>query len=548
MAMVGTRGMVVSDDREASAWGAEVLRQGGNAIDAAVATAFAMSVTRPHYASIGGGGFMIYCPKPTEAGPSSCQALDYREKAPSAAHRNLFIRNGKAETQLSQDGPLASGVPGVPAGLLTALAKFGTWPRQKLLKRPIELAKKGYIFSPHSETAAKSRWSAMNPAAKKIFGCSGAAGKIPDAPCPPGTVVKQPDLARVLEAISQQGRKGFYEGFFAKKIVDGFQHAGGIMSLQDLKSYEPKWREVLKSNFRGHEIISMPPPSSGGAIVLQLLGYAERAEKSGGLKEGYGSVNAIHSIVHGMSLAFSDRAMYLGDPDFTQIPLSTLISPSYLDNRWKTFDLDEANLPNGAGDLKYEPQHTTHFAVMDRHGNAVSITTTVNDNFGSGFVPPGTGIVMNNEMDDFSVEPGVPNLFGLIGSEANAVGSGKRPLSSMSPTIVRDAQGRVEIAIGAAGGPRIITSVFLSLLNRLHFGMSLVDAVAAPRFHQQWRPTDVIVERFSLAPETRAALRIKGYQLEEVPTLGKVHAIERLPNGRTIGVPDFRGEGAAVAE
>ncbi len=557
--ITGTRGMVVSDDREASEWGAEILRQGGNAIDAAVATAFALAVTRPHYASIGGGGFLLFCPHPGVKGPSPCQAIDYREQAPSTAHKDLFVQNRKANSNLSKNGALASGIPGVPAGLLFALQKFGTLSRQKLLSRPIEIAKKGFRFSTHLEDAELDRWSAMNDAAKMIFGCTSLntqykvtqpkAHQKPSAPCPPGTLIRQPDLARVLTQISQMGTQGFYQGPVAKKIVKGIQDAGGIITLEDLNSYHPKLRIPLQGTFHEFEVISMPPPSSGGAIVLQLFNYAERAEAKGAFKNGFGSADSIHALIHAMSLSYADRAQYFGDPDFIDVPLDRLLSPAYLDKQWKTFQADYAHLPTSAGKIfNPEPQHTTHFSVIDREGNAVAITTTINDNFGSGFVPPGTGIVMNNEMDDFSIQPGVPNLFGLVGGEANSIASRKRPLSSMSPTVVRDINGNAKIIIGAAGGPRIITSVFLSLLNRLEFGMSLTDAVAMPRFHQQWKPESVAIEKFGFPFETRSILEKKGYTLEEVASLGKVHAIEKLPNGRTLGVPDPRGEGAAVAE
>jgi gamma-glutamyltranspeptidase/glutathione hydrolase len=553
--IVGTRGMVVSDDRQASEWGAEILRRGGNAIDAAVATAFALSVTRPHYASIGGGGFMLYCPHPDKNGAVPCQALDYRERAPAKASRDMYLRDGKADTQLSQDGALASGVPGVTAGLLLALEKYGTMPRSKLLSRPIEIARKGYLFSTHSEDAAAERWSAMNDEAKRIFGCgpkNESKNNLPGIPkkaCAPGELIKQPDLANVLGEISRLGKKAFYEGPVAKKIVDGLKGQGGIITLKDLADYRPRMRTPLRGTFEGHEIISMPPPSSGGAIVIQLLGYAERADQAGAFKDGYGSVAAIHAIIHGMSHAFADRAFYFGDPDFIKFPLETLISPKYLDEQWKTFEPGQAALAKGAGKATVnEPQHTTHFSVMDREGNTVAITTTVNNNFGSGFVPPGTGIVMNDEMDDFSTQIGVPNLFGLVGNESNSIAPEKRPLSSMSPTIVRDLKGNNQIAIGAAGGPRIITAVFLSLLNRLRFGMTLSDAVAMPRVHHQWSPSTVYLEKNGFSHETRSMLEDKGYALGEAITLGKVHALERTSNGRTWGAADPRGEGAAVPE
>lgn len=545
-----TKGMVVSDDRQASEWGAEILRQGGNAVDAAVATAFALAVTRPHYAAIGGGGFMIYCPHPTgTSGPPACTAINYREQAPGKASRDMYLKGGKdgiVQPHLSQNGALAAGVPSVVSGLLLALKKFGTLPRQKLLSYPIQIARKGYRFSSHSENAATQRWQAMNKAAQKIFGCLKSNELIP---CPPGTNIIQKDLAKVLEQVSAQGEAGFYGGWVAQKITQGIQAAGGILTLDDLKQYKPQILTPLQGKYKNFEIIAMPPPSSGGALVIQLLGYAQRASELGVFQDGYGSIQSVHALAHAMSLVFADRAEFFGDPDFVHIPLGDLLAPSYLDQRWKTFSSDHANLPPSSGFTQAsEPQNTTHFSVIDREGNAVAVTTTVNDNFGSGFVPPGTGIVMNNEMDDFSIHPGTPNLFGLVGGEANAIAPKKRPLSSMSPTLLRDSHGTVRLVLGAAGGPRIATSVFQSILNRTEFGMSLVDAVSAPRIHQQWRPEVLYLEQWGFPKETQNALEKRGYALEIIPGLGKVHALERLDSGRVVGVADPRGEGAAVAE
>lgn len=544
LSVVGTQGMVVADDREAAAWGAEILRQGGNAVDAAVATGFAMSVSRPHFASLGGGGFLVYCPAPKQGKPSDCQFIDYRETAPSAASRDMYIRNGKPETDLSQNGALASGIPGVTAGLLTVLEKFGTISREKILSRPIEMARNGIYFSTNTEKAALSRWKRMNEESRRAFGC----GKM-TAPCVVGQTLKQPDLARVLQTISKEGQKGFYQGWVAKKIVDGIREAGGIFTLDDLAMYSPRMLEPIHGKFEGMELITAPPPSSGGIVLLQILGYLERANREGILENGFGSTPAIHATLHAMSLAYADRAKYLGDPDFVKVPVTPLLSSAYLDARWKSFHPGKMNLPTAAGELSAEEHlHTTHFSVVDREGNAVSITTTVNDNFGSAFVPPGTGIVMNNEMDDFSISPNTPNLFGLVGGDANAIAPNKRPLSSMSPSIVRDADGNNRIVIGAAGGPRIITSVLQTLVNRLHYGMSLPDAVAAPRFHHSWKPGNVRMERFGFPQEVRVRLKQLGYQIDEVGHLAVVHALERFENGRTWGVPDPRGEGAAIAE
>ena len=488
---------------------------------------------------------MIYCPAPSTGSSlkPTCAALDFREMAPQAAHPHLFVRNGQTHTRLAQDGALASATPGIPAGLLSALERFGTMNRQKLLKQPIEVAQKGFKFTSHEEAAASMRWKAMNPAAKKIFGCQD------QLPCPPGTLIRQKDLAQVLRQISKHGRRGFYEGEVANKLVQGIQSAGGILTREDFKEYKPQWRTPITTTFHGLEVISMPPPSSGGIILTQLLKYASFAEQEGRFQFGFGSASTLHAIIHAMSLAFADRAQFLGDPDFVKAPWEPLLADSYLKERWRTFQPKRAQLPPQAGQIeRNEPQHTTHLSVIDRQGNAVSMTLTVNNNYGSGFVPPGTGVVMNDEMDDFSANPGTPNQFGLIGEQANQIESKKRPLSSMTPTLVRDSHGEVRMAIGGAGGPRIVTSVFLSLLNRISFEMSLQDALAAPRIHHQWIPQTVHLEKFGFAYEVRKSLSEKGYSIQEVTSLAKVHALEKLNNGRITGAADPRGEGASVAE
>jgi len=528
---VGSRGMVVADDAVAAAWGAEVLRKGGNTVDAAVATGFALAVTRPHYASLGGGGFMLYCPK-----SKPCEVLDYRETAPAAATRDMYLRDGKARTDLSRDGALASGVPGVPAGLSLALERWGKLPRRAVLKRAIELAREGTPLSGNTEYAFATRAKAANDEARRLFG--GAVG----------STLVQADLARVLQAIEREGAAGFYRGPVARALVDGLRAAGGILTLEDLDAYRPKLRTPLYGSFGGMEIVTMPPPSAGGGLILELLGFVERADRQGQLGEGYGSARAIHALAHGMALGFADRAELYGDPDFVSVPIARLLAPEYLDARWASFRADRAENPAGAGLPQREGSNTTHFSVIDAEGNAVAVTTTVNEAFGSAFVPPGTGVVMNNEMDDFSIQPGAPNRSGLVGAEANSIAPGKRSLSSMSPTIVRDGQGRPRLVLGAAGGPRITTSVFLALVNRLRFGMSLPDAVAAPRFHHQWKPDELKLERDGFSWDTRARLEALGYPLSYATGMAWVHALERFPNGRTWGVPDTRGEGAAAAE
>jgi gamma-glutamyltranspeptidase/glutathione hydrolase len=545
---VGTKGMVVSDDRVANEWGAEILRKDGNSVDAAVATAFALAVTRPYYASLGGGGFLVHCPPEGK----KCVALDYRERAPKAATRDMYVKNGKADSDLSSDGALAPGVPGVTAGLVYALKRWGTMPLSMVLKRPIELARQGYRFTGFQETGAQSRWEAMNEPARKIFGCEGK-------PCPSGTLIKQPDLARVLEEIARKGTDGFYRGWVARSISAGVRKAGGIITEQDLADYRPTEREPVSGVVRGYEITSMPPPSAGGAMILQILGYLDRAERDGALDQGYGAAKSVHAIAHALGLAFADRAEVFGDPDFVKVPLAELLSDDYLDRRWKTFRSGHAALPERSGlpapggapaspGGEHATSQTTHFSVVDRNGGAVALTTTLNDYYGSGFVPQGTGVLLNDEMDDFSIQPGHPNMYGLVGAEANAIAPGKRPLSSMAPTIVRDSGGRVRIVLGAQGGPRITSSVALVLANRIFFGLSLPDAVVAPRVHEQWKPETLDLEPVGYSEDTREKLRSLGYAVATDPGLAKIHALERFPNGRVWGVADPRGEGSPVAE
>ncbi|MEY3903567.1 MAG: hypothetical protein RL189_2873 [Pseudomonadota bacterium] len=540
----GARGMVVADDQQAAEWGAEILRKGGNAVDAAVATAFMMAVTRPHYAALGGGGFLVFCPAPQNGRAADCKVIDFREKAPAAAHRDMYVKNGKADTQISQNGALASGVPGVTAGLLLALEKYGTRGHKQLLSEPIRAAQKGIRFSTNTEHALRGRWSAMNPEGKRIFSC----GREPAEPCKVGDTLRQPELAGVLDAISKRGRKGFYEGSVAQKLVQGLSAEGGIISLKDLAQYQPAERIPVRGEFQDHEIITMPPPSSGGILLVQLFEYMKRAERQGLLKKGFASVDTLRAQIHAMSLAFADRAEHFGDRDFWPVPVEKLLSAKYLDERWQTFQPSKANLPEGAGFNANEKLQTTHFSVIDAAGNAVAVTETVNGNFGSAFVPQGTGVVMNNQMDDFSTQVGVPNLFGLVGGEANAIAPHKRPLSSMSPTIVRGKDGTVKLVLGAAGGPRIITSVFQTVLNRLQFDMPLVDAVGVARIHHQWKPPSVRYERNGLPQESVEQLRAFGYGIEAGNGLAVVHALERTASGRVIGVPDPRGEGFAAAE
>jgi gamma-glutamyltranspeptidase/glutathione hydrolase len=445
----------------------------------------------------------------------------------------------------------------VTAGLLTALGRFGKKSREEILREPIRIAESGFRATGLTETSANDRWDDFSKDAKKIMGCPLLHG--PGLrPCVTGALIKQPDLAKVLQEISSRGINGFYRGWVAHKLIDGIHEGKGILTLDDLYNYKPVFREPLTAKFKvmtkdrpeyEAEVVTMPPPSSGGALLIQMMSYMERARKQGLLVDGFGSVSSIHAAAFAEALAFADRAKFYGDPDQVHIPLNRLLSQDYLDDRWSGFDPLHAVIPQGAGVVpEHEGTETTHFSVIDSQGNAVAITTTLNDEYGSGFVPRGTGVFMNNEMDDFSIQPGVPNLFGLVGGEANAIAPGKRPLSSMSPTIVRDRNGFVHIVIGGAGGPRIPTAVFNTLMNRLVYGMSLPEAVAAPRIHEQWKPHLLYLDRFGFSRETWNKLEAMGYDVEESSGMGKLHALERFGNGREWGAADPRGEGVAVAE
>lgn len=567
MCTAGTKGLVVADDREAATLGTEILQQGGNAIDAAIETVFAMSVTRPQYSTLGGGGFMVYCPAPyldqnhNKIKPE-CTIVDFREVAPQAATKNMFISpDGKPLPELSQNGALASAIPGMTAGLLLALERFGSQKitRAQILEKPIALAKNGITVSSNTEAAAQKRWDKMNLSGKKIFSCDGKGL----TPCKVGQTLKQTDLAAVLTEISQKGKAGFYEGWVAQKISSGLMSKGGIITTDDLKNYQPKLRAPIKGQFQDLEVITVPPPSSGGVALMQILEYMNIANKENLLQNGYGSAESIHALTHALSLAFADRAEFLGNADFVNVDVDALLNPKYLQYRWfTTFLKDRANLPKSAmkiddssnphkanstkSDLHLE---TTHLSVVDKWGNTVAMTVTLNDNFGSAFIPEGTGVVMNNIMDDFIIAPGVPNQFGLIGSDANAIAPGKKPLSAMTPTIIRDEQGNNLIALGAAGGPRIISTVSQILINRLIYKNTLADSLYMGRTHQQWMPDSVKIEKNAINTATKNQLLQMGYNVEEMYKIATAHALERNPKtGRVCGVPDTRGEGSAVAE
>lgn len=549
--VVGSKGMVVARGDLAGKWGTEILRRGGNAMDAAVATAFMLAVTRPESGSIGGGGFLNYCPAPKNGKIQPCTTLDYREKAPIGSTRDQFLDDqGNVVQGRSSYSGQASGVPGVVAGLLEAHRKYGKRSRKEILSQPIEKALKGVRLTGSQEAASEKKWKRFNLAAKKILSCDSQLSQ----PCLAGTVIRQKDLARVLKEISLKGRDGFYKGWVSRKVIAGVNAQGGIFTQKDFDSYQPVWRPPVRATIGGFEFVSMGPPSAGGMGLIQMLSYADFARQKGLLNTEHTgrelSVSGMHVLAHAMNLAYADRAHYFGDPDFVSIPRSGLLSKKYLHRRWnETFLRNQVSLPAGHGNVEPESSETTHFSVIDRWGGAVSVTTTINYTFGSGVVPQGTGVFMNNEMDDFSVSPGVPNAYGLVGAEANSVASEKRPLSSMSPTIVRDDQGQVRLVLGASGGSRIPTSVFQVLFKRIFMGFSLSEAMVAPRFHHQWKPEPLFLEVNSFPQAVFDQFQKMGYTVRTRSNVAQIQAIERFPESRRVwGVPDIRSEGVAVPE
>ena len=536
--VVGRHGMVATEQELASNIGLNVLKAGGNAVDAAVAIGFALAVALPNAGNVGGGGFMmVYDAKTTKA-----VAVDFREMAPAAASRNMYVdaTTGKVIDGKSLYTHYAIGVPGTVAGLAHALQKWGSMPLARVMQPSIELADKGY---PVSETLAKvlrqetrnmGKWDAT----KAIFWKNGA-------PMKPGDLLVQKDLAHSLRLIARDGAKAFYEGEIAHKIAADMAKNGNAMTLQDLRNYKVVEREPVRGTYRGYEVVTMPPPSSGGAHLVQILNIMERWP----IRDwGHNSARTVHHMAEAMKLAYADRSEYLGDPDFVKIPLAGLTSKKYADELAAQISPDRAR---SAKEIKpgkpqpYESNQTTHFSVVDKAGNMVAVTYTLNTNFGSGIVAPGTGIMLNNEMDDFSAKPGVPNAYGLIGGDANAVAAGKRPLSSMTPTFVLK-DGKPWLATGSPGGARIITTVLQQIVNGIDFGMNPAEAASQLRFHHQWTPDELRVEK-GFPVDTLNLLRQKGQNVVVKASMGRTQTIQvhgdelwgysdpRNPDGLTLG-------------
>ncbi|MCH2264224.1 MAG: gamma-glutamyltransferase [SAR86 cluster bacterium] len=513
---LGTGGMVVSQRKVASEVGAEILRQGGNAIDAAVATALTLAVVLPRAGNLGGGGFMLIYSNELQ----KTIAIDYREMAPAKASRDMFLDNkGNYDRKKAQFSLLSAGVPGTVAGLYYALEKYGTLSWNEVLDPAINLAENGFKV-PHDLSSVltnyKNRLTANQATAEAYY-------KKNKVPYKVGEVMKLPDLAWSLKELKQYGPSAFYQGEIAKKIVAEMERNGGLITLKDLGNYKVKERVPIKGTYKGYEIVSMPPSSSGGVHLIQMLNMLEPFSLN---EMGFGSAETIHLLSEVMKRAYSDRSKYLGDTDFVEVPLKGLTSKTYAKNLLKEISLSKVtsskDISHG-NPLPYESPDTTHFSVMDDRGNVVSNTYTLNFSYGSGIVIPGTGILMNNEMDDFSSKKGVPNAYGLVGFEANEIQGRKRPLSSMTPTIVFK-DGKPYLVLGSPGGSRIITTVLQVVLNVLEHKMNIKKAVISPRIHHQWLPDVLLVEE-GFSSDTLSLLKAKGHTIRPSRTMGSVQAI-----------------------
>jgi len=528
----GKQGMVVSTHPAASEIGLAILKKGGNAIDAAVAVNFALAVCHPSAGNIGGGGFLVYRDK-----SGNVKALDYREKAPSAASRDMYLdANGNIIPGKSMTGIFSVGVPGTVAGMQEMHDKLGHLPWSELLKPAVDLANKGLLLTEKEARGLnrqRTEFLKENPGKTYLLSADGKEWK-------QGDLLIQTDLAATLERIMTKKANGFYKGKTARYIVKEMQAQNGLISKKDLKNYQAVWRTPIKSKYKNYQIIGMPPPSSGGVALAQLLQMVAPYSLN---KWGPSSDSTIQVMVEAERRVYADRSKWLGDPDFVKVPVNELIDPAYNSNRMSSLNFAQATPSSSiqAGTFPgYESPETTHYSIVDGEGNAVSITTTLNNSYGSKVFVGGAGFLLNDEMDDFSAKAGSPNLYGLIGSKANEIQPNKRMLSSMTPTIVEE-NGQLKMVVGTPGGSTIITSVFQVVLNTLEMGMNMQQAVEYPRFHHQWLPEKITAEPKRFSEEQQIRLQSKRYTFSPVSAIGLVEGILVLPNGNLQGGADSRG-------
>lgn len=529
------KGAVVSAHPEATAVGVAILKKGGNAVDATVAVKFALAVVYPNAGNIGGGGFLIY-----RSAKGEINSMDFREKAPALAQKDMYLDiNGDPISEKSKEGHLAAGVPGTVAGMVELHKKYGKLKWADLVEPAYQLAINGFKITQQQAgelNRLKSKFQQFNPLGTVFVKTEGEWVA--------GDLLVQNELANTLKLIRDKGRAGFYEGEVANYIVEEMKRGGGLISKEDLKNYQAAWRTPIVGNYKGYKVITMPPTSSGGIALVQML---QSVEPYALTKWGHNSDSTVQVMVEAERRAYADRAKHLGDPDFWKVPQKELLEPAYNKSRMANLNWDKATPSTEiqAGEFaKKESEETTHFSIVDKDGNAVSLTTTINTSYGNYVVVKGAGFLLNNEMDDFSVKPGTPNYFGLIGYEANAIAPNKRMLSSMTPTIL-EKDGKLAMVVGTPGGSTIMTSVFQTILNVIDFGMDMQQAVNAKKFHHQWLPDRVDIEPNALMPEVQQKLEAKGYTFYKRNSIGRVDAILVTKKGIYQTGADPRGDDTA---